>query len=170
MYVSPSLPGHPIPSSPLGIHIFVLHIFYLYFCFANKSIYHFSRFHIKGRLCICVTYFTLYDSLWVCQRLCKWDSFIPFYGWVIFHHAQLLYSRLCWWTFRLLPCLDCCKQFCGERWCSCILSNHVFLLICAQLPYPYLALTYFPSPLITTSLFTISVCLFCCIHWFVLLF
>ena len=31
-----------------------------------------------------------------------------FYGWVIFHCVyilHLLYPFICWWTFRLLPCL-----------------------------------------------------------------
>ena len=35
-------------------------------------------------------------------------------------------------TFRLLPCPDCSKQCCNEQWCSCILSDHVFLWIQAQ--------------------------------------
>ena len=32
-----------------------------------------------------LTYFTLYDRLWVHPHPCKWSSFIPFCGWVIFH-------------------------------------------------------------------------------------
>ena len=29
---------------------------------------------------------------------------------------------LCWWTFRLLPCLGYCKQCSNERWNACILQ------------------------------------------------
>ena len=48
----------------------------------------------------------------------KYWSFILFNGWVIFHciHVpHLLYLVLCQWTFRLLPCLGCCKQWCNEH-------------------------------------------------------
>ena len=30
------------------------------------------------------------------------------------------------WTFRLLPCLGCCKQCYNEHWGTCILLHHVF--------------------------------------------
>ena len=53
-----------------------------------------------------LTYFTLYDGLWVHPHLYKWPSFVPFYDWVIFHCVcvpHLLYPLLCGWTFRLLP-------------------------------------------------------------------
>ena len=36
-----------------------------------------------------------------------------FYGWVVFHCIyvpHLLYPFICWWTFRLLPCLGCCNS------------------------------------------------------------
>ena len=47
--------------------------------------------------------------------------------------SHLLYPFLCWWTFRLLPCLGCCKQCSNEHWAACILSDHVFLQIYAQI-------------------------------------
>ena len=31
-------------------------------------------------------------------------------------HTPHLYPFICWWTFRLLPCLDYCKQCCSEHW------------------------------------------------------
>ena len=33
---------------------------------------------------------------------------------------HLLYSLLCWWTFRLLPCRGYCEQCCSEHWGACI--------------------------------------------------
>ena len=43
-------------------------------------------------------------AIYVC---CKWRYFILFNGWVISHHVYvpLLYLLLCWWTFKLLPCV-----------------------------------------------------------------
>ena len=60
--------------------------------------------------------------------------FIFFNDWVIFHRVyvpHLLCWSICWWTFRLLPCLGYCKQFCNEHWGACILSQHVFIQIYA---------------------------------------
>ena len=50
-------------------------------------------------------------AIYVC---CKWRYFILFNGWVKSHHVYvpLLYLLLCWWTFKLLPCLGYCKQCC----------------------------------------------------------
>ena len=48
------------------------------------------------------------------------------------HVLHLLYPSLCWWTFRLLPCLGYCKQCCNEHWGACTLLDHVFLWIYAQ--------------------------------------
>ena len=43
--------------------------------------------------------------------LLQMASFHSFYGWVIFHciYVPHLYPFLCWWTFRLLPCLGYCN-------------------------------------------------------------
>ena len=46
--------------------------------------------------------------------------------------ALLLYLFLCRWTFRLLPCLGYCKQYCNEHGSACILSDHVFF--CGYMP------------------------------------
>ena len=58
------------------------------------------------------------------QCCCKWHYFILVYGWVISHSIMyvphLLYSLLCWWTFRLLPCRGYCEQCCSEHWGACI--------------------------------------------------
>ena len=45
---------------------------------------------------------------------------------------QLLYPFFCQRTFRLLLCLDACKQCSNEHWDACILSDHVFLQVYAQ--------------------------------------
>ena len=57
---------------------------------------------------------------------CKWHYFILINSWVISHCKyvpHLLYPSLflCWWTFRLLPCLGYYKQCSNERWNVCIL-------------------------------------------------
>ena len=41
---------------------------------------------------------------------------------------HLLYPFICW-TFRLFPCLGCCKQCCYEYWGMCIFSSQSFLWI-----------------------------------------
>ena len=59
------------------------------------------------------------DNLYFHPYCHKWHDFILFNGWVIFHCMcvpHLLYPFLCPWTFRLLPCLGCCKQCCNEHW------------------------------------------------------
>ena len=61
--------------------------------------------------------------------------FHSFNSWVIFHCIyvpRLLYPFLCWWTFRLLPCLGYCKQCCNEHWGAYILLHHVFPRIYTQ--------------------------------------
>ena len=56
-----------------------------------------------------------------------WMSNIPLYI-----CTTSSYPFLCWWTFRLLPCLGYCKQCCSEHWGSCILLDYVFFQIHAQ--------------------------------------
>ena len=56
-----------------------------------------------------------------------------FYGWVILHCVyvpQLLYSFICRWTSRLLPCSSCCKQCCNEQWDTCVFFHFGFLRVC----------------------------------------
>ena len=54
-----------------------------------------------------------------------------FNGWVIFHSIyvpHLLYPFLSQWTFRLLPCLGYCKQWCNEHWGTCLFSIFFFCI------------------------------------------
>ena len=65
---------------------------------------------ITYRICLCLTYFTKHNTIWV--YLFQMARFLFFlYSWVVFHCAyipQLLYLFICWWTLRLLPYLGCC--------------------------------------------------------------
>ena len=59
------------------------------------------------------------------------EGIISFFfdGRVIFrciYMPQLLHPLLCQGTFRLLPCLGCCKQCCSEHWGACIVSEPWF--------------------------------------------
>ena len=67
--------------------------------------------------------------------LLQMHYFFPFNGWVIFHCVYVphfLYPLLCWWAFRLFPCLGYCILCCNEHWCTCIFSSHGFLWTVAQ--------------------------------------
>ena len=81
------LPPHPV--SPWYPYICSLCLC-LYFCFANKIIYTifldstYLRYYTIFAF-LFLTYFTLYDTLYVHPHLYKWPNFVPFYGWVIFH-------------------------------------------------------------------------------------
>ena len=64
-------------------------------------------------ICLSLTYYIKHDTLQVHPCCDKWQNFILFYGWVIFHCVyvpHLLYPFLCRWTIRLFPCLGNCEQ------------------------------------------------------------
>ena len=48
------------------------------------------------------------------------NGIISFFLWLsnilCIYVPHLLYPFLCWWTFRLLPCLGYCKWCCNEHW------------------------------------------------------
>ena len=85
-------------------------------------------------------WYTTFLFLWFTSPV--WQSLDPsmllqmplfhfFNDWVLFHCVYvpyLFYPFLYLWTFRLLPCLDYCKQYCDEHWGTCILLNHFFFL------------------------------------------
>ena len=65
-----------------------------------------------------------------------------FYGWVLVHCIyvpHLLYSLLCRWTLKLLPCLGYYKYCCNEHWGACIFLNYGFL---AWMPRSGIAAAY----------------------------
>ena len=98
----------------------------------------FFRFHLSGmsyNISSSLSEFTQYDHVQVHPCCCK-HHYLFFDGWVIFHciciytHTpHLLNPFLCWWTFKLLPCLGYCKKCCNDHWGACILLDHVFLWI-----------------------------------------
>ena len=78
-------PNHPTPPYPPWCpYICSLHLC-LYVCFADMLICIIFLDSIYKRyytifVFLFLTYFTLYDSLQVHPRVCKWHSFVPFYG------------------------------------------------------------------------------------------
>ena len=49
------------------------------------------------------------------SMLLQWYYFVLFYGFMYcIYVLNLLYPFLCWWTFRLLPCLGYCKWCCSS--------------------------------------------------------
>ena len=91
----------------------------------------------------------------------RWPKYWNFsFSWTqLFIHASVD-GR--WGCFRVLTLVSSAAVNMGVRVAFQTMFFFWYIL-------PHLALTYLPSPLVTTSLFTISVCLFCYIHWFVLL-
>ena len=109
------LPYPYIPPTPQALvcslylwvcFFFVIFISLLYFLDSTYKWYH------TVFVFLYLTYFTWQNTLQVHPCCCKWQSFISFYGWVIFHCIyvpHLLYPFICRWTLRLLPCPGYCK-------------------------------------------------------------
>lgn len=91
-------------------------------------------------LTLCLTYFTLYDLLWVHQCCCN-GTFHSFLGWGICHciYVQFLYPYICLRISYMPQRLGCCIQCCSEKKksaavnisCMCMFK-HDFLQILAQ--------------------------------------
>ena len=79
----------------------------------RSSVYPFFRFHRSVKAFVVgVSLYGWLHLAWsflgpsMLQKKCQ--CFAPFKGWVIFHCVyvpHLLDPLLCWWTFRLFPCL-----------------------------------------------------------------
>ena len=67
-------------------------------------------------LTLCLTYFTLYDLLWVHQCCCN-GTFHSFLGWGICHciYVQFLYPYICLRISYMPQRLGCCIQCCSEH-------------------------------------------------------
>ena len=129
MYVGQSQsPSSSHPCLPLlvSMHLFSTSVSQFTLC-KQFHLYHF--FLDFTYICYCIfvflllTYFALYESLWIHPHFYKWPHVIPFYGWVIFPCTcvpHLLYPSLSWWTSRLHPRPDYCERCCNERWGACI--------------------------------------------------
>ena len=128
----PPSPSHPPPLPLVSIWLFPVSLFLPWkqdclYCF-------FPRFHrrvlIHG---ICFSVYDLLRSVW--QSLCSSISLqmTQFHSvlWLInillyIHESHLLYSFLCWWTFRLFPHPGIYKYCCSEHWGACVsLIMHV---------------------------------------------
>ena len=60
---------------------------------------------------------------------------IFFLWWVVFHCVYILLIPnpvICWWTFRLLPCLGYCGQCCNEHVGACVFFKESFVRIYSQ--------------------------------------
>ena len=58
--------------------------------------------------CLCLAYFTKYNSLQIYLCCCEWQISIIFHGWLLFQHVYLphfLHPSMCWWTLRMLSFL-----------------------------------------------------------------
>ena len=91
--VSPSLSVHPnLPIPTVSTCPFSTLVFQ-FLSYKLVHLYHFSRFCIYSLIYdICILLsdcFTLYDRLKVHPHHYKWPSFVPFYGWVIFHYIYM---------------------------------------------------------------------------------
>ena len=132
-------PHSPPPPTPNNNHKLVLEVCESLSVFWVHLYHFFLESTYKGChmifLLLCLTYCTQYGTLQVYPILPQMAFFILFNHREIFHCIyvpRLLYPFLCWWTFRLLPCLSYCKQCCNEHWGACIHLDHVFLQIHAQ--------------------------------------
>ena len=86
------------------------------------------------RFCIYVISYNTYLSsdtlhlVWQSPCSWKWHYLIPFHGGAILHHICVPHRQYPFnhqWTFRLLPCLGCCKECCSEP-CCCASFQTVF--------------------------------------------
>ena len=79
-----------------------------------------------------LTYFTLRISSRIHVAT---NGIILFFLWLIFHCGyvpHLLNPFICWWSFKLFPCLGYCEQCCNEHRSSCIFLNDSFVCIYIQ--------------------------------------
>ena len=109
VYVDATLWIYPTLSFPHCVHKPILYIHISIPALQIGSLYHFSRFHISALIydiCFSLSDFTMCNRFYVHPPHYNWLTFIPLYGWAIFHCIyvpQLLYPFIGWWTSRLLP-------------------------------------------------------------------
>ena len=113
------IPPHQL--SPL-VTIVYFQSLWVCFCFVNKficiNVFLDSTYVISCDIFLCVTSLSMIISRSV-SYCCKWHSFIPFNGWVIFHWVyvpHLCYPFLYRWTLRLPPCFGYCEYCCYWTW------------------------------------------------------
>lgn len=131
IYINPNLLIYlSLQPFPLDNHKFCVLSLWVCFCSINKFIcifFFFVDFIIRD-ITWCLSLSDLLHSVWQCKgpsMLLHMALFHSLYGWVILHCVYVLhlpYPFLCWWTFRLPPCLVYCEQRCSEHWGVYILS------------------------------------------------
>ena len=60
------------------------------------------------------------------------DGIILFFFMAESYSIPHLNPFICWWTFRLFPCLGYCEECCYEHKGACIFLNDSFVWICVQ--------------------------------------
>ena len=100
---------HTLPSG--YHHLFSLSVSLFSFCFVSLFCFSDSTYKWNHTLFVFL-WLTLSIILSRSIMLLQMAKFHSFYGWVVFCYIYvpyLLQPFLCWWTFRLLPCLGYCK-------------------------------------------------------------
>ena len=82
-------------------------------------------------ICLSDLLHLVWESL-VPSLLLQMTLFCSFYGLVVFHCVyipQFLNPFICWWTFRLFPCLGYCDYCCSEHRGASIFLNKCFFFL-----------------------------------------
>ena len=74
-----------------------------------------SFFNFILFLNLTILYWFCQISKWICHRYTLFHSFWRLSNTLFYICTTSLFIHM-WYTFRLLPCLDCCKQHCSEYW------------------------------------------------------
>ena len=112
-------PNSSLPSLSPGNNVCFLSLWLLFCKKFICTFFVYFRFHIlviSYDICLFLT--SLIWKYLGLSVLLKMALFWSFYVWVIFHCIYvpyLLYPLLCWWTFRLLPCLRYCNWYSYEH-------------------------------------------------------
>ena len=113
----------PLPPklSPLETISFSKSVSQCLFCKGVQSVI-FQIPHVSESIwCWCLIVWLTSLSMIISRSIhvaAKCHYFFPFNGWVCVPH--LLDPLLCWWTFRLFPCLGYWKECCNEHWNTCV--------------------------------------------------
>ena len=143
VYVNPVLLIYPSPTFPFSNHvcfcgsISVLEISPLVCSFfqiphVSDSIWHLSFSVWLTSFCMIISRYIQDAANGIISFFYVTEFYYTVYAY-IFYMPHILYPFLCWWTFRLHPCLSyCIKQCCSEHWGACILLNYSFLQMYTQ--------------------------------------
>ena len=103
----------PLLSSPLATISLLLCLRPLLF-FRYVHLFNILDFTYVTDITGYLPFFDLFQLIWYMSIHVAINDLISFffYSWIIFHCVYLppfLYPLICWWTFRLSPCLGYCK-------------------------------------------------------------